>query len=212
MIIPFCPLDILPFSQRARNMYNFNKKTMYNANDIKVWKKFIMDWAPYETVSYAQKVMWRGGSIINVKAKNLLTWATITKTFSDHDKFEEADITTNNYDYLYNDGVNYIFMNQTTFEQVELSSEVLWDAKLFLKDWDKVMLQEFNGNPINVNLEPIAILEVTDTPPGEKWDTATGGRKPATLETGLVVQVPLFIKVGDKLKIDTRTKEYQSRA
>jgi len=185
---------------------------MYSSSDIKIGKKFIMDWAPYETVKYAQKVMWRGGSIINVKAKNLLTWATITKTFSDHDKFEEADITMNNYDYLYNDWINYMFMNQETYEQVELAKDVLAGAEMFLKDWDKVTLQEFNGNPINVNLEPTAILEVTDTPPGEKGDTATGGKKPATMETGLVIQVPLFIKVWDKLKIDTRTKEYQSRA
>ena len=185
---------------------------MYSSSDIKIGKKFIMDWSPYETVKYAQKVMWRGGSIINVKAKNLLTGATITKTFSDHDKFEEADIVMNNYDYLYNDGVNYMFMSQETFEQVELSKDALDGAEMFLKDWDKVTLQEFNGNPINVNLEPSAILEVTETPPGEKGDTATGGKKPATMETGLVIQVPLFIKVWDKLKIDTRTKDYQSRA
>jgi len=185
---------------------------MYSSSDIKIGKKFIMDWAPYETVKYAQKVMWRGGSIINVKAKNLLTGATITKTFSDHDKFEEADIVMNNYDYLYNDGVNYMFMSQDTFEQVELSKETLAWAELFLKDWDKVTLQEFNWVPINLNLEPSATLEVIDTPPGEKWDTATGGKKPATMETGLVIQVPLFIKIWDKLKIDTRTKDYQSRA
>lgn len=185
---------------------------MYSSSDIKVGKKFIMDDYPFETVKYAQKVMWRGGSIINVKAKNLVTGATITKTFSDHDKFEEADIATNSYDYLYNDGENYFFMNQESFEQVELSKEALGWAELFLMDWDKVMLQEFNGNPINVNLDPTAVLEVEDTPPGEKGDTATGGKKPATMTTGLVVQVPLFIKIWEKLKIDTRTKEYQSRA
>lgn len=185
---------------------------MYSSSEIKVGKKFIMDGAPYETVKYAQKVMWRGGSIINVKAKNLLTGATITKTFSDHDKFEEADITMNTYDYLYNDGMNYVFMNQNTFEQVELSKDALWGSELFLMDWDKVTLQEFNWNPINLNLEPSVVLEVEDTPPGEKWDTATGGKKPATMTTGLVVQVPLFVKIWDKLKIDTRTKDYQSRA
>jgi len=185
---------------------------MYSANDIKVGKKFIMDEFPYETVKYAQKVMWRGGSIINVKAKNLVTWATITKTFSDHDKFEEADIETNSYDYLYNDGQTYYFMNQQSFEQIELSKESLDWAELFLNDGDKVMLQEFNGNAINLHLDPTAILEVKDTPPGEKGDTATWGKKPATMTTGLVVQVPLFIKIGDKLKIDTRTKDYQSRA
>ncbi len=185
---------------------------MYSSSDIKVGKKFIMEGHPYETVTYAQKVMWRGGSIINVKAKNLLTGSTVTKTFSDHDKFEEADISMNSYDYLYNDGENYMFMNQETFEQVELAKTTLWWAELFLNDWDKVTLQEFNGNPINVNLDPTAVLEVVETPPGEKWDTATWGKKPATMSTGLVVQVPLFIKEWDMLKIDTRTKEYQSRA
>ena len=185
---------------------------MYTWNDLKVGKKFIMDGQPYEVISYAQKVMWRWGSIINIKAKNLLTWATIPKTFSDHDRFEPADITVNNYDYLYNDGENYYFMNQTTFEQVEIAKNALGGAEDFLVDGQKVMLQEYNWQPINVQLEPSVILEVIDTPPWEKWDTATWGKKPATLNTWLVVQVPLFIKPWDKLKVDTRTKEYLSRA
>ncbi len=185
---------------------------MYSASDLRPWKKFIMDWDPYECISYSQKVMGRWGSIINIKAKNLLTWATIPKTFSDHDKFEPADITTNSYDYLYNDGENYYFMNQNTFEQVELSKEVLWWAEKYLQDWDKVLLQEFNWTPINVQLEPVAVLEVLDTPPWEKGDTATWWKKPATLSTWLVVQVPLFINIWDKIKVDTRTWEYVSRA
>jgi len=185
---------------------------MYNASDLKIWKKFIMDWAPYECTSYAQKVMWRWGSIINIKAKNLLTWANVPKTFSDHDKFEPADIVTRNYDYLYNDGENYYFMNNDTYEQVSLEKKTLDWAEMFLKDWDKVQLQEFNWVPINVNLEPTCILEVEDTPPGEKGDTATWGKKPATMVTWLVIQVPLFVNIWDKLVIDTRTKEYRSRA
>jgi len=185
---------------------------MYNASDLKPGKKFMMDGQPYEGVSYSQKVMGRWGSIINIKAKNLLTWATIPKTFSDHDKFEPADITTSNYDYLYNDWENYFFMNQVNFEQVEIEKKALDWAELFLNDWDKVQLQEFNWNPINVQLDTVAILEVIETPPGEKWDTATWWKKPATMSTGLIIQVPLFIKVWDKLKIDTRTKDYLSRA
>ena len=86
------------------------------------------------------------------------------------------------------------------------------EQNYFLNDWDKVQLQEFNGNPINVHLDTVAILEVTETPPGEKGDTATGWKKPATMTTWLTIQVPLFIKVWDKLKIDTRTKDYMSRA
>lgn len=185
---------------------------MYNASDLKIGKKFIMDGHPYEVTSYAQKVMGRGGSIINIKAKNLLTGANIPKTFSDHDRFAPANITTSEYNYLYNDGSNYYFMNTWTFEQVSLEKDTLDWAELFMQDWDRVLLQEFNWIPINVNLEPTCVLEVTETPPWEKWDTATGWKKPATLNTGLVIQVPLFIKVWDKLIIDTRTKEYRSRA
>lgn len=185
---------------------------MLNASELKVWKKFIMDGEPYEVTSYSQKVVGRGWSIINIKAKNLLKWGSIPKTFSDKDNFQPAEVTTNNYDYLYNDGTNYYFMNQNTFEQVSLTLDVLdWD-ELFLQEWDKVMLQEFNWQPINISLEPTCILEVVDTPPWEKWDTATWWKKPATMTTWLVVQVPLFINIWDKLIIDTRTKEYRSRA
>lgn len=185
---------------------------MLNANELKVWKRFIMDWEPYEVTSYSQKVVGRWGSIINIKAKNLLTWWTIPKTFSDKDSFEPADISTSNFDYLYNDWDNYYFMDSETFEQVSLKKSALDWAELFLQDGDKVTLQKFNGVAINVNLEPTAILEVVDTPPGEKWDTATWGKKPATMSTWLVIQVPLFINIWDKLIVDTRTKEYRSRA
>ncbi len=185
---------------------------MYNANELKVWKKFIMDEQPYEVMTYAQKVMWRGWSIINIKAKNLLTWANVPKTFSDKDIFPPADISMNSYDYLYNDGENYYFMNQNTYEQVSLIKSSLDWSELFLQDWDKVSLQEFNWEPINLNLEPTCVLEVIETPPWEKWDTATCWKKPATMSTWLVIQVPLFINIWDKLIIDTRTKEYRSRA
>lgn len=185
---------------------------MYSWNDLKVGKKFIMDGEPFEVTSYSQKVVWRWGSIINIKAKNLLTWANIPKTFSDSDRFEPADVTTNSYDYLYNDWESYFFMNQDTYEQVSLTKKTLWWAEKFLNDWDKVSLQEFNWIPVNVNLEPSVILEVVDTPPGEKWDTATWGKKPATLNTWLVIQVPLFMNIWDKVKVDTRTSEYLSRA
>jgi len=185
---------------------------MYNASELKVWKKFIMDEQPYEVVSYSQKVVGRWGSIINIKAKNLLTWSNVPKTFSDKDNFAPADIITNSYDYLYSDGENYYFMNQNTYEQVSLTKDVLDWAELFMQDGDKVLLQEFNGQPINISLEPTCILEVTDTPPGEKWDTATGWKKPATMSTWLVIQVPLFVNIWDKLIIDTRTSEYRSRA
>lgn len=185
---------------------------MYNANELKVWKKFIMDNEPFEVISYAQKVMWRWGSIINIKAKNLLTGSNVPKTFSDKDTFAPANISTWSYDYLYNDWDNYFFMNQNNYEQVSLKKDTLDWSELFLQDGDKVLLQEYNWIPINISLEPTCILEVIETPPWEKWDTATWWKKPATMNTWLVVQVPLFINIWDKLIIDTRTKEYRSRA
>ena len=185
---------------------------MLNANELKVGKKFMMDWEPYEVLSYSQKVMWRWGSIINVKAKNLLHGGNVPKTFSDKDIFEPADIVKKSYEYLYSDWENFYFMNNETFDQVSLDIKTMDWAELFLQDWDKVSLQEYNGQPINISLEPTCTLEVVDTPPWEKWDTATWGKKPATLNTWLVIQVPLFINIWDKLVIDTKTKEYKSRA
>ena len=185
---------------------------MLNASELKVWKRFIMDWEPYGVTSYSQKVVWRWGSIINIKAKNLIRWGTVPKTFSDKDNFPPAEVTTSNYDYLYNDWTNYYFMNQNNFEQVSLEVWALDWAELFLQEWDKVMLQEFNWQAININLEPTCILEVVDTPPWEKWDTATGWKKPATMNTWLVIQGPWFVNMWDKLIIDTRTKESRSRA
>lgn len=185
---------------------------MYQATDLKPGRKLIYQNEPYEVMTYAQKVMWRWSSIINVKMRNLLSGSTINETFGDSDKFEEADISMNSYEYLYNDWAEYYFMNQNTFEQVSLSKKTIWNNILYLIEWDKVMLQEFNWNPINLSLEANVILEVIDTPPWERWDTATGGKKPATLSTWLVVQVPLFINIWDKLKVDTRTGEYMSRA
>lgn len=185
---------------------------MYNGNDLKVWKKFIIDWEPYQVLTYSQKVVWRWGSIINIKIKNLVTGSITSKTLSDKDSFAPADIASNSYEYLYNDGENYYFMSKDTFEQVSLVLDALWGSEKFLAEWDKVVLQEFNGNPINISLEPSVILEVEDTPPGEKWNTVTWGKKPATMTTGLVVQVPLFVNPGDKIKVDTNTKEYLARA
>ena len=185
---------------------------MYSATELKPGRKIIFEDFPYEILKYDQHVMWRGSSVINVKMKNLITWAIFPKSFWDSDKFEEADVVKTPYEYLYEDGENHYFMNIATYDQVFINAESVGDNKYFLVEGERVTLQEFNWNPINIELEPSAILEVIETPPGEKWDTATGGKKPATMNTGLVIQVPLFINIWDKLKIDTRDKSYISRA
>lgn len=185
---------------------------MYSSTELKPWKKIIFENFPYEILKYDQHVMGRWSSVINVKMKNLITGSTIPKTFWDSDKFEEAPVFKSKYEYLYSDDDNYYFMNSSTYEQVFISAEAVADNKFFLVEWESVTLQEYNWNPINIELDPSAVLEVVETPPGEKWDTATWWKKPATFNTWLVVPVPLFVNVGDKIKVDTRTKTYISRA
>lgn len=181
--------------------------------ELKVGHKVIYEGAPYEITSseHLKVAMWKGLS--KVIMKNLITWNVLSwKTFREVDKFEEADVSTSSYDFLYNSWNEYLFMNIKTYEQVSLTKKVLNWAELYLKEWDKVLLQEFNWEPINIKLDSSVTLEVVDTPPWEKWDTATWWKKPATMTTGLVVQVPLFISIWEKLRIDTRTWEYLGKA
>lgn len=185
---------------------------MASMEDVKVGKKLLIDWIPYEVMKSEHNKVAQGKWMERTVLKNLLTWATLQKTFREVDKIEMANITMSNAEYLYEDGDGYHFMNTESYEQTQLSRDVVWETKFFLVEWDRVLLQEFNGNPINVQVEPAVILEVTETPPWEKWDTATWWRKPATLSTWLVVQVPLFVKPWDKIRVDTRTSEYLSRA
>lgn len=180
--------------------------------DVKVGKKLLIDGIPYEVTKSEHLKVAMGKWMEKTILKNLLNWTTMQKTFREVDKVEIADITYANAEYLYADGEGYNFMNTDTYDQISLDSEVIGDNKYFLVEGDRVVLQEFNGKPINVQVEPSVTLEIEDTPPWEKWDTATWGKKPATLTTGLTVQVPLFLKNWDKIRVDTRTQEYLGRA
>lgn len=184
---------------------------MLSMTELKPWKKILHDNDPYEIVKYDHHAMWRWSSVVNVTMKNLRTGNLLSTTFRSNDKLDEADITYANVEYLYNDGSDYSFMNVDNYDQFTISSEAIWDDALFLAEWDKLTIQEFNWLPLNVQLEPSVNLEVEETPPGEKWDTATWWKKPATCTTWLVVQVPLFVKPWDKIKVDTRTRDYLSR-
>lgn len=185
---------------------------MASMEDVKIWKKLLIDGVPFEVTKAEHLKVAMGKWMEKTVLKNLLNGTTMQKTFREVDKIEIADITYSNAEFLYADWEGYNFMNTETYEQFNLDQEVIGDSKLFLMEWDKVVLQEFNAKPINIQLEPAVALEVAETPPGEKWDTATWWKKPATFTTWLVVQVPLFVKVWDKIRVDTRTKEYLSRA
>lgn len=184
---------------------------MYQPTDLKKGVVCQIDSQPYRVIDYNQKVMGRGGSIVNVKLKNLITGAVIPKTFKGQDKIEPAEVTSKTVQYLYNDGSTFFFMDPNSFEQFELSADLVDEAKNFMKEGDELALQFFDGKVITVEMPKNVYLEVTYTEAVVKGDTTSSVLKDATLETGAIVKVPAFIKVGDIISVDTSTGEYRER-
>lgn len=184
---------------------------MYQPTDLKKGTVCQIDGKPYRVIEYNQKVLGRGGSIVNVKLKNLIDGSVIPKTFKGQDKIEPAEVSNKTVQYLYNDGNIYFFMDPETFEQYELSTDIVDEAKGYLKEGDNLNLQFFDDKVINVELPKNLYLEVTYAEDVVKGDTTSNVLKDATLETGLTVKVPSFIKTGDIISVDTMTGEYRER-
>ncbi len=184
---------------------------MYQPTDLKKGIVVQLDGKPFRVIEYNQKVMGRGGSIVNVRLKNLLDGSVIPKTFKGQDKIEPAEVNTRAVQYLYADGSTYFFMDPESFEQYELTDEIIDSAKDFLKEGDMASLQFFSERIINLELPKNLYLEVTYAEAVVKGDTSGAVLKDATVETGLNVRVPAFIKVGDIISIDTTTGEYRER-
>ena len=153
----------------------------------------------------------KGAAFVRTKLKNVISGGVIEKTFRPTEKFPAARIDRVDMQYLYADGDLFHFMNVETYDQVALNSETIGDALKFVKETEMVKVCSYNGNVFSVEPPLFVELEITDTEPGFKGDTATGATKPATVETGATIAVPLFVSQGDKVKIDTRTGEYLSR-
>jgi elongation factor P len=184
---------------------------MYQPTDLKKGVVCQIDGKPFRVIEYSQKVMGRGGSIVNVKLKNLIDGSVIPKTFKGQDKIERAEVSNKTVQYLYADSDNFFFMDPETFEQFELSADIVDTAASYLKEGDMLSLQFFGDRVINVELSKNVYLEVTYTEDVVKGDTTSSVLKDATLETGLVVKVPAFIKTGDIISVDTTTGEYRER-
>lgn len=184
---------------------------MYQPTDLKKGTVIQIDGKPFRVVEYSQKVMGRGGSIVNVKLKNLENGSLIPKTFKGQDKIEPAEVTNKTVQYLYQNGEAFNFMDPETFEQFELDAETVDSAASYLKEGDELGLQFFGTKVINVELPKNLYLEVTYAEDVVKGDTTSNVLKDATLETGLVVKVPAFIKTGDVISVDTSTGEYRER-
>jgi len=167
---------------------------------------------PLLVVKYEHKKLGRGKANIKIKARNLKTGALLERTFISGAKVEEAMVEKKNLQFLYFEGENAIFMDPVSFEQAEVAKEVFDGREKFMQEGEKVEVLFFEGEPVSVELPLSLILKVTETGPGVKGNSATNIFKPATLENGLQTKVPLFIKVGEKIKVDTKNGEYVERA
>ena len=186
---------------------------MINASDFRNGVTFEMDNGIWTIVSFLHVKPGKGAAFVRTKLKNIVTGAVIERTFNPTDKFQRAYIETKEMQYLYNDGDFYYFMDLETYEQLPLTHDQVEDSIQFVKENTNVTVRFFKGQPFSVQAPNFVELEVPNTEPGFKGDTAANTTKPATFETGLTLQVPLFIEIGDVLKIDTRNGgEYLGRA
>jgi elongation factor P len=179
--------------------------------DLKKGTLFQLEGQPFRVVDYNQKVMGRGGSIVNVRIKSLIDGKVLEKTFKGNEQLDYADVTNQTVQYLYSDGSKFFFMNENTFHQFEVPADLVGDGAGYLKEGDLVSLQFFDGKAINVDLPKNVPLLVTYTEDVVKGDTTSNITKDAQLETGMTVRVPAFIKQGDVISVDTTTGAYRER-
>lgn len=184
---------------------------MITASDFK--KGITISWnnGLWQVIDFQHVKPGKGAAFVRSKLKNIVTGATREETFNPTEKFQLARIDTKDMQYLYNDGELYYFMDPESFEQIPLNHEQVAEAIQYIKENDFAQMRFFEGKPFEVTAPNFVELEVTETEPGFKGDTAQGANKPAIVETGAKVNVPLFVEIGDKIKIDTRTGEYLSR-
>jgi translation elongation factor P len=184
---------------------------MISAGDFKNGITLEVDGNIVQIIDFQHVKPGKGAAFVRTKLKNIISGGVVEKTFRPTEKFPQARIERVDMQYLYSDGDLYNFMNMETYDQIALNSDAIGDALKFIKENEMVKICSHNGNVFAVEPPLFVELEITSTEPGIKGDTAQGATKPATVETGAVVYVPLFVNQGDKLKIDTRTGEYLSR-
>jgi elongation factor P len=184
---------------------------MISTSDFRNGLKILMDNVPYEITYFQHVKPGKGGAFVRTKLRNLTNQAVVEKTFRAGEKVGKPDISEVNMQYLYSDG-SYHFMNLESYEQLAVEEKAVGDSKNFLQENMEVRVLLFNGEVLSLSLPASVELVISKCDPGLKGDTVSGATKPATLETGAVIQVPLFVNEGDKVKVDTRSGEYLERA
>jgi elongation factor P len=182
-----------------------------STNDLKNGMTLDLPEGLFSVVEFQHVKPGKGGAFVRTKIKNVRTGAVIERTYRADEKLEQAIIDKREMQFLYMDGQQYVFMDNSTYDQLHVDQEALGDAAKYVKEGDSAVLQLYRSEIVGVDLPAAVELSVTETEPGVQGDRVSGARKPATLETGLVVQVPLFVNTGDRVKVDTRTGEYLTR-
>jgi elongation factor P len=183
-----------------------------STNDLKNGMSLDLPEGLFSVVEFQHVKPGKGGAFVRTKLKNVRSGAVIERTYRADEKLEQAIIDKRDMQFLYRDGTDFVFMDTSSYEQMNAAPDLLGNAPNYLKEGDAANLQMYNGEIVGVDLPAAVELTVRETEPGIQGDRVSGARKPATLQTGLVVQVPLFVNTGDVIKVDTRSGEYLTRA
>lgn len=184
---------------------------MYSTTDFRRGLKIELDGTPYEIVDFQHFKPGKGGAMVRTKLRNILNGRMADNTFRSGEKVGRPNLETRDMQFLYREGSDLVFMDMTTYEQLTMSEESTGGKAGFLKDGQECRVQLYNDSPLDIDIPVSLVLEVVQTEPGAKGDTVSNVTKAATLETGIVIQVPIFVNEGDKVKVDTRSKEYLGR-
>jgi len=184
---------------------------MLSTTDFRRGLKIEMDGVPYEIVEFLHVKPGKGGAFIRTKLKNMLNGRVVENTFRSGEKMVKPDLETKSMQYLYREGQGYVFMDMENYEQLHVGKEQLGEKGGYLTDGMELTMLMYKAQPLDIDLPASVVLEVTDTEPGVKGDTVSGATKPAIVESGISVNVPLFVNIGDKIKVDTRTGAYIGR-
>ena len=184
---------------------------MYSTTDFRKGLKIEIDGTPFEIIEFQHFKPGKGGAMVRTKLRNILNGRVLDNTFRSGEKVERPNLESRDMQFLYHEGEQLVFMDMTTYDQMHMDAEATDGKANYLKDGQECRVLLYNENPLDIEIPASLVLEVTETEPGAKGDTVSNVTKPATLETGVVIQVPIFVNIGDRVKVDTRTNGYLGR-
>ena len=184
---------------------------MYSTTDFRKGLKIEIDGPPFEIIEFQHFKPGKGGAMVRTKLRNILNGRVLDNTFRSGEKVERPNLESRDMQFLYHEGEQLVFMDMTTYDQMHMDAEATDGKANYLKDGQECRVLLYNETPLDIEIPASLVLEVTETEPGAKGDTVSNVTKPATLETGVGIQVPIFVNIGDRVKVDTRTNGYLGR-